>query len=198
MKRDPWTQFTLVALSNAPADLKPEMMKGKAQLFRNSRYHVIERKISDSGPYGKLVQLSIRRNDQLAVHDWRDMQRIKNEIVGTEWTAIEVYPPESKLVDSANQYFLWCFEKLEASFMYNERLVSEETIDGAKQRPFDSDIRPKDLLTKQELIERIERYNVKYCRECGRREEDEIHQDSLMPYKSEKDKHHEFQEVPPL
>lgn len=41
------------------------------------------------------------------MHDWRDLQAIKNELVGPEHEAIELYPAESRLVDTANQYHLW-------------------------------------------------------------------------------------------
>ena len=38
---------------------------------------------------------------------WRIKQRIKNELFGEERTAIEVFPAESKLVDSFDVYHLW-------------------------------------------------------------------------------------------
>jgi hypothetical protein len=37
------------------------------------------------------------------VHDWRDLQRIKNQLVGPECEAVELYPAESRKVDTANQ-----------------------------------------------------------------------------------------------
>jgi hypothetical protein len=56
--------------------------------------------------------LSIKRLDKEAIHDWRDLQNIKNMLVGEEYEAVEIYPSESRLVDSANQYHLWAFVKL--------------------------------------------------------------------------------------
>ena len=38
---------------------------------------------------------------------WRHLQRIKNELIGLERVAVEVYPPVSELVDQANMYHLW-------------------------------------------------------------------------------------------
>lgn len=38
---------------------------------------------------------------------WHEMQRIKNEIAGPDATAIEVYPPESEVVDEADMFHLW-------------------------------------------------------------------------------------------
>jgi len=56
-----------------------------------------------------LVPLAIMRLDGQAIHDWRELQRIKNEIVGDEIEAVELYPAESRLLDTANWYWLWCF-----------------------------------------------------------------------------------------
>ncbi|MBC7282626.1 hypothetical protein [Hoeflea sp.] len=38
---------------------------------------------------------------------WPEAQRIKNEIAGPETTAVEVYPPQSEVVDQADMYHLW-------------------------------------------------------------------------------------------
>ena len=53
------------------------------------------------------VYLTIRDRNRTTRHDWRDFQRIKNEICGPEREAIELYPAESRLTDTANQYHLW-------------------------------------------------------------------------------------------
>jgi hypothetical protein len=84
--------------------------KGGGVLFHNNRYHVIVYKYrnpQEGGP--DIIHLSIRDNERSAKHDWRDLQRIKNEIVGPEAELVEVYPRESQLVDYANQYHLWGF-----------------------------------------------------------------------------------------
>ena len=56
---------------------------------------------------GHITYLSIKRHDREPIHDWRDLQEIKNQIVGREHLAYEIYPPESLLYDTANQYHLW-------------------------------------------------------------------------------------------
>lgn len=53
------------------------------------------------------MHLSFKRNDRSAVRDWRHFQAIKNEVAGREREAIEIFPPESNLVDAANEYHLW-------------------------------------------------------------------------------------------
>jgi hypothetical protein len=55
----------------------------------------------------KTVHLSIKRFDRGPVRDWRHLQQIKNEVVGPEAEAFEIFPAESRLVDTANQYHLW-------------------------------------------------------------------------------------------
>jgi len=58
---------------------------------------------------GEVVWLSIKRLDKDIIHDWRDLQQIKNEVVGEEAEAIEIYPAESRKMDVANQYHLFAF-----------------------------------------------------------------------------------------
>ena len=130
----PWTKFE-------KATLHPDVAaEGFSQCWKNSRYTVLWRNVESE--FGELVHLSIKRNDKNPMHDWRDLQRIKNELLGPESEAMELYPAESRLVDTANQYHLWCFLGLRAPFGYNaERIVMEDvgTACGGtgKQRPFE-------------------------------------------------------------
>lgn len=81
-----------------------------AMLYHNNRYHVVVRKYPnpvEDGP--DIIHLSIRDNERTVRHDWRDFQRIKNEICGPETEFVEVYPRESQLVDMSNQYHLFGF-----------------------------------------------------------------------------------------
>lgn len=110
--------------------------------YMNNRYMVHVRHCTPLVPeFPPLIHLSIKRLDKEAVHDWRDFQRIKNEIVGPEAEGVELYPAESRLVDTANQYHIWCLPPGHVfPFGFDEgRVVSEETGDGItsthKQRP---------------------------------------------------------------
>ena len=60
---------------------------------------------------GKMTYLSIKRLDKKSIHDWRHLQEIKNELCGEDCEAIEIYPVEKRLVDTANQYHLFVFPK---------------------------------------------------------------------------------------
>jgi hypothetical protein len=90
-----WTKFLPFAQLPANGD------DPGAVAYRNSRYVVAVRSCP---PY---TVLSIVNLDHSARHDWRDFQRIKNELVGPEAEAVELYPRESRLIDTTNAYHLW-------------------------------------------------------------------------------------------
>ena len=75
------------------------------EVYLNSRYQVFVYRRRFSGM--AWLHLSIKRHDRKPVRDWRDMQRIKNELCGTECEAVELYPAESRCMDTANQFHLW-------------------------------------------------------------------------------------------
>jgi hypothetical protein len=58
------------------------------------------------GPDNEIALLAIRRHDWQPCSDWRDKQAIKNQIAGAEREAVELYPAESRVVDTANWYWL--------------------------------------------------------------------------------------------
>jgi hypothetical protein len=88
-----------------------------------------------------MTHLSIKRRDKKVIHDWRDLQQIKNMILGPEYEAVELYPAESRKVDSANQFHLFALAdgKDRFPFGYRERLVTSESPPGGKQRPLDEE-----------------------------------------------------------
>ena len=94
---------------------------------------------------GSVYELSIRRRDREAVHDWRHFQRIKNEIAGFEVEAVELYPSMQRVMDTANQYYLWCLppgEMLPVGFNFpTPHLVDADEHVGStsQQRPLPDD-----------------------------------------------------------
>lgn len=87
----------------------------------------------------RMTHLSIRRRDRAPIHDWRDLQIIKNQICGPEREAVELYPAESRLMDAANQYHLWVFDepnKILPLGFHDPRNVNDEAFGNAKQRGF--------------------------------------------------------------
>jgi hypothetical protein len=103
------------------------------EIWMNDIYQVQKR---DSGDFW---YLSIKRLDKEPIHDWRHLQQIKNEIVGPENEGLELYPAESRLVDTANQYHMWVLkeEGLRVPVGFNDgRHVTEKEAPRTKQRPF--------------------------------------------------------------
>jgi hypothetical protein len=96
-----------------------------------------------------MIQLSIKRRDKEPIdhNHWRILQRIKNDLLGPEVEGVELFPAESRLTDSANQYSIWCLRGgLLFPFGYRDgRVLSEKSIHGAKQRPWPPEERPADL-----------------------------------------------------
>lgn len=148
----PWTKFE-------KAILHPDVAaEGFADCYMNSRYTVYVRR--PKSEFGDLIHLSIKRNDRNPLHDWRDLQRIKNEILGPEEEACELYPAESRLVDGANQYHLHSFIGQRAPFGYEtERCVMlPGGMDGSKQRPFE--VPPPDALTEEQFQGKLAKRNA--------------------------------------
>jgi hypothetical protein len=48
------------------------------------------------------LHLVIRRHDEEEIRGWSDLQRIKNEIAGSDRVAVEIYPREEDVIDEAN------------------------------------------------------------------------------------------------
>jgi hypothetical protein len=115
-------------------------------VFKNWLYQVSVRKTptnfereDGSGVVVNLVHLSIKRIDKKPVRDWRDLQRIKNQLLGEECEAMELFPAESRLVDTANQYHLWGYDDpgLRAPFGFPGPRVVDDTAGtdtGTRQR----------------------------------------------------------------
>ena len=128
----------------------------KDEIWLNDKYQANVRYRTGKGPFdksgecvngfneeaGKMAWISIKRRDKCPIHDWRDMQRIKNDVVGEECEAMEIYPAESRLMDTANQYHLFAFTNPENTIPigFRGRAVFDSTIvahRGAVQRPFE-------------------------------------------------------------
>jgi len=94
---------------------------GADEAWENSRYCVFvylpgnekspndwNRMAGKENTFPRFVHLSIKTHDRCHTgHDWRDLQRIKNELCSPEAEAIEIYPAMSRLIDTSNQYHLW-------------------------------------------------------------------------------------------
>jgi len=72
----------------------------------NNLYQV---EMGQCGPDNAITHLNIRRRDGAAIFDWRHMQRIKTELCGPEREGFQLFPAESRVVDTSNKYhiFVW-------------------------------------------------------------------------------------------
>jgi hypothetical protein len=110
------------------------------ETWMNALYVVIKTKLKSG-----FIHLSIRRCDRAACRDWRHFQAIKNQLCGDECEAMEIYPAESRLVDTANQFHLWVLPPgiaIPLGYFFG-RQVSDGSeaakIPGAVQRPFEKE-----------------------------------------------------------
>ena len=93
-------------------------------VFMNDTYRV---RLRNAPPF---VQLDISRHDGEPCTNWRDFQQIKNELIGPECEGVELFPADSRLVDTANQYHLWVIpdSSYRFPFGYSSRLVLDRPL----------------------------------------------------------------------
>jgi hypothetical protein len=92
---NPDAQAALVALGELPM----------AEVWFNDLYECQVRYLGEHR--GGTLHLSIKLHTRGPERDWRHLQAIKNEVVGWEREAVELFPAESRLLDGANQIHLW-------------------------------------------------------------------------------------------
>jgi hypothetical protein len=145
----PWTPFESCVLPD-----RSDLLGEPIACWKNSRYTVWVYELPE-GPWGDVTHLSIKRNDKEAIHDWRDLQRIKNEVTDPRREAVEIYPAEARLTDTANQYHLWVLAlgKIIPIGFHDGRVVSGKPGLQAKQRPFEQE--PEDQIEVPDNIEDI-------------------------------------------
>ena len=90
----------------------------KVYVDENQEYCVMYRSINTT-EFGEEYHACIRNAQETDI-PWSEKQKIKNEIFGDEYIALEVFPRESELVDEANMYHLWVFKNTKLSFSLKE------------------------------------------------------------------------------
>jgi len=119
-----------------------EDMNRNERVWLNDKYQVTIRDVGRPDEnWPEMWHLSIKRLDRQPLHDWRELQQIKNELVGPENEGCEVYPAESRLVDTSNQYHQWVFKDPAAKwpFGFRERCVTANPGGKAVQRAFEKE-----------------------------------------------------------
>lgn len=141
MGRDPSDPLEIERARASLERIEREMRE--SSIYRNDTYQVVARIIPEArhGFACEVVHLSIKRIDREAIHDWRDLLTIKDEITSPLFDAVELYPAADRVVDTANQYHLWVFA--DKSFRlpigwFEGRSVSDSKVGHSKQRPFNT------------------------------------------------------------
>jgi len=106
--------------------------------FANSRYQVLVN-YEDAPGWPPMVHLRIKAHDKRCVRDWRDMQRTKNEICGTEAEGVELYPEEGRLVDEVNEFHIYVLHPA-ASFPFGRRSRATATPEESARDEKDEEI----------------------------------------------------------
>lgn len=126
----PWRPFVKATTSS------PYKFADRETFWANSHYLVFRREFLNEDGTVALVHLSMRTVENDVRHDWREMQRVKNELCGTDWEAAELYPSEDRVVDMANQWHLWAFPfVLPFGFPAGIRSEPDDFESGVAQRP---------------------------------------------------------------
>src|ERR1051325_5976369 len=89
-------EYTRIAVSRYPSI---------TAVFTDGEYIVERHTTLEDEPYA--YRLAIKRKDKAPIRSWRELQDIKNDVAGEDAIAIEVYPRESEVTDTANMYHLW-------------------------------------------------------------------------------------------
>ncbi len=109
------------------------------EIWINNRYQVnVSKAELHAEKWPEMIHLSIKRLDKETIHDWRELQTIKNEIVGVANEAVELYPDDRRVIDTANQYHLYVFKDPTIKFPFGWTVGKRDGSEsgGSKQRPF--------------------------------------------------------------
>lgn len=93
---------------------RPSVLDGDGWLpevketFQNGWFSVLVRPLRCE--WGEVLHLAIRNVPNTGI-SWPDKQWIKDQLVGRERVAIEVFPSADDVIDAANMYHLWVLPK---------------------------------------------------------------------------------------
>lgn len=89
----------------------------------NGEYAAITREIDTE--WGRVIHCAFRNKNGTEI-SWKEKQWLKDSLFGEDRVAIEVFPQKDRLVDTANMYHIWIFEKgFELPFGIHDKDKSE-------------------------------------------------------------------------
>jgi len=104
LKNEVWGKWV-----STPEVLKIHPLNRHGEQFITAAYYnlVFSVQVSiEPTEWGEITHLWIRRHDGNPPV-WREMQRIKDDLIGADRTGVEVYPTSEELVNAAPMYHLW-------------------------------------------------------------------------------------------
>ena len=164
------------AQPGTPNGTTPPGVRPDETYWINDTYQVCVRDVEIPGwPGGGVTWLSIKRRDRTEARDWRDFQRIKNQLCGETREGVELYPDERRLVDTSNQYHMFVLDEgMHLPFGFGERRVVDHDgyseLTGTGQRGFHPDDRPEDAITDEEADAEVKAVTGMSVREITGRE----------------------------
>ena len=121
--------------TDAEADAGAEVYQNDVYLTIVKDAHEADMALNDTAP--PAWYLSIKRIDQEPICSWRDIQEIKNQLVGPDNDAFMLYPSERRVVDTVNQYHLFVLKDvgplIPYGFNQGQHIVDTAPLDTAKQ-----------------------------------------------------------------
>jgi hypothetical protein len=119
-----WTEFQQV-WPIGEDDQPIELSEGESW-WRNSFYTVFRKELQPEEGIEGAVQLSIKRNDGKAIREWKHLQRVKNEVVGEEREAAEIFPPQSMVTSMDHEHHLFVTPVgVSSIYIYEEKVRAE-------------------------------------------------------------------------
>ena len=127
-------------------ELRKNHLVKNTKVYQNNLYGVIAQ-INRSSTID-LIHLIIVRHDRKPIHDWRHLQRIKNELTDPEFEAIEIYPTKRREFSINSHYHLWVTadKSFHWGFGFSDRFVVDGSTPTTKQRPFEYGFKPKNTI----------------------------------------------------
>lgn len=124
-------------VSEAEANAMLDRSEADTEVWINDIYQV---QVGHCGPNNKVMHLNIRRRDGGMFKDWRHFQQIKNQLAGEEREGFEIYPRESRKVDTSNKWHIFVLpegQSLDAVGWQQRDVQYDENrnVPGLRQRP---------------------------------------------------------------
>ena len=80
----------------------------KDEVWGNDRY-TVSVTFKDNRKREGYLEIGVHNHNRTTIVPWAHMQQIKNEVAGPEREAVMIYPAESRLVDTANEYWIYVY-----------------------------------------------------------------------------------------